>query len=310
MTANQFHPGEISDLRSRAEEKLGAAEAKPEERPPTAELKRLVHELQVHQIELEMQNEELRRTQIELEASRTRYFDLYDLAPVGYFTLSENGAILEANVTGANLLGVSRRELLQRPLTRHVFPDDRDIFYKHHKQIFAMHVPQACELRMLRKDAAPFWARVETTAPRESENGMSVTRVVMCDITEQKDEQNALSRATFCIEQAGDGILWIDSEGKVVFANQKACEFLEYSREELGAMTLFDFNPMFTPEKWMSHWEAVRQRKAFVIETCHRSKTGRFFPVEVCVNYMTFAGKEYDAPLFVKSASERRLRSG
>ena len=80
-------------------------------------MKRLVHELQVHQIELEMQNDELRRTQSELELSRTQYFDLYDLAPVGYFTLSEKGMIL-GNLTGANLLArADMSELLQQPMT-------------------------------------------------------------------------------------------------------------------------------------------------------------------------------------------------
>jgi PAS domain-containing protein len=80
--------------------------------------RRNLHELRVHQIELEMQNEELRRTQQELEASRERYFDLYDLAPVGYFTLSEQGLILEANLTAAKLFGVARGVLAKRSWKR------------------------------------------------------------------------------------------------------------------------------------------------------------------------------------------------
>ena len=99
------------------------------------EAKRLLHELHVHQIELEMQNEELRRAQQELEASRTKYFDLYDLAPVGYVTLSEKGLILEANLTAANLLGVERGQLLQQPLTRFIVSEDQDICYRHRKQL-------------------------------------------------------------------------------------------------------------------------------------------------------------------------------
>ena len=114
-----------------------------------------------------------------------------------------------------------------------------------------------------------------------------------------------LRRANFCIQQANDGILWFDPEGRIVFANQRACEVLEYSREELQAMTVFDINPMFTREKWIPHWEAIRQRKAFVMETCHRSKTGRIVPVEISVNYMQVDGKEYNCT-FARDISERK----
>src|SRR6202011_2882519 len=114
-------------LRKRAEamarEKAAQAPENLEARTPEA-LDRTLHELRVHQIELEMQNEELRRTQEELEASRARYFDLYDLAPIGYFTLSEEGLILEANLTAAKLLGVTRDALVKQPLSRFVFPED------------------------------------------------------------------------------------------------------------------------------------------------------------------------------------------
>src|ERR1041385_2345335 len=112
-------------LRKRAE---ALAAAKAGEMPENLEVRspevarRALHDLRVHQIELEMQNEELRRTQEELEVSRARYFDLYDLAPVGYFTLNEQGFILEANLTAAKLLGVGRAALVKQPLSRFILP--------------------------------------------------------------------------------------------------------------------------------------------------------------------------------------------
>ena len=146
----------------------------------------------MHQIELEMQNEELRRAQGELEASRARYFDLYDLAPVGYFTLSEQGLILEANLTAAGLLGVARSALVKQPLTRFILPEDQDIYYRHRKQLFETGAPQVYELRMLRADAAPFWARMEATAAQDAD-GAPVCRAVMSDITTRKQAEEKLA---------------------------------------------------------------------------------------------------------------------
>ncbi len=117
MTSKGDRPADAADLRRRAEEKARAKDVQTQKTLSAKEAGRLLHELQVHQIELEMQNEELRRAQGELESARARYFDLFDLAPVGYFTLSEQGLILEANLTGAGLLGVERRELVKKPLT-------------------------------------------------------------------------------------------------------------------------------------------------------------------------------------------------
>src|SRR3990172_4427764 len=89
--------------------------------------RRTLHELRVHQSELEMQNEELRRAQAELDAVRARYFDLYDLAPVGYCTLAETGLILEANLTVANVLGIARGGLVRQPLSRFIRDEDQDL---------------------------------------------------------------------------------------------------------------------------------------------------------------------------------------
>ena len=192
MTEKQIHPDDFADLRRRAEEKARADEAQTQETLSPEEAGRLLHELQVHQIELEMQNEELRRAQGELEASRARYFDLYDLAPVGYFTLSEQGLILEANLTGAGLLGVGRRDLVKQPLTRFILPEDQDIYYRHRKQLFETGAPQVYELRMLRADAAPFWARLEATEAQDAD-GAPVCRAVMSDITARKQAEEKLA---------------------------------------------------------------------------------------------------------------------
>ena len=158
MTSKDDRPADAADLRRRAEEKAHTDEAQAQKPLSPKEAGRLLHELQVHQIELEMQNEELRRAQGELEAARARYFDLFDLAPVGYFTLSEQGLILEANLTAAGLLGVERRDLVKKPLTRFILPEDQDIYYRHRKQLFETGTPQVYDLRVLRADADPFWA--------------------------------------------------------------------------------------------------------------------------------------------------------
>jgi PAS domain S-box-containing protein len=145
----------------------------------------------VHQIELEMQNEELRRTQEDLEVSRGRYFDLYDLAPVAYFTLSEQGLVLEANLTAAKLLGVVRGALVQQPLSRFILREDQDIYYLNRKALWETGAPLSWEMRVLRKDAAPFWVRVESTIVADA-GGASVCRAVVSDITESKRAERTL----------------------------------------------------------------------------------------------------------------------
>ena len=162
---------------------------KKQEAISTEETLRILHELQVHQIELEMQNEEMGRAQAELNAARTRYFDLYDLAPVGYVTVSEQGVILEANLTAATLLGVARGTLVKLLLTRFILKEDQDIYYLHRKQLLDTGEPQACELRIVKKDGTAFWAHLAETMAKD-ESGARVCRVVMSDITERKKAES------------------------------------------------------------------------------------------------------------------------
>lgn len=150
------------------------------------EIRRTLHELRVHQIELEMQNEELRRTQAELDISRARYYDLYDLAPVAYFTLSKRGLILEANLTAVTMLGSARSFMVKRPLSQFIKSEDQEIYYKHHKELFKTDLPQVCEIRMLSQDGKKmFWARMESTMAQNTE-GESTCRTVISDISDRK----------------------------------------------------------------------------------------------------------------------------
>lgn len=185
-------PDEISDLRRRAEEMLLKQPGAQDKIRP-ADVQRLVHELQVHQIELEMQNQELRRIQQELEASREKYFDLYDLAPVGYVTLNEKAMILEANFTAAVLLGTERRHLVRHPLSRFIVREDQDIFYRHRKQLVETREHQECDVMIMKGDGSRIWARLESVASKE-DDGKPAFRTAIIDITKRKEMEAELVR--------------------------------------------------------------------------------------------------------------------
>ncbi len=190
-------------LRQRAEEKARATGDQDLEALSPEETRRLLHELRVHQIELEMQNEELRRAQEALEASRARYFDLYDLAPVGYVTISTEALILEANLTAATLLGASRGALVKQPLTRFILSEDQGIYYRHRKQLFETGEPQVCEIRMVRQGGRLFWARLEATVAQDNDSGAPpvACHVVLSDITERKQAEEALQAYSERLEE-------------------------------------------------------------------------------------------------------------
>ncbi len=142
MKNKDIHPENDAELRCRAEEIARGKMAQSTENIQSLspeETCRMLHELRVHQIELEIQNEELRAAQQELAAERGRYFDLYDLAPVGYCSISEKGLILEANLTAATLLGMARGALVMQPITRFIHNEDQDIYYLCSKQLFETH---------------------------------------------------------------------------------------------------------------------------------------------------------------------------
>ena len=159
-----------------------------------ADPRRLLHELQVHQVELEVQNTELQEARNRMEALLEKYTDLYDFAPVGYFSVDEQGRILEANLTGAALLGVERSRLISRRLPRYMVPTSQPIFAAFLERVFAGTGKQVCEAALLRQDAAAFWASFHGTSAISVSGPPKWCRVAVSDITSLKQAEVAQGR--------------------------------------------------------------------------------------------------------------------
>jgi PAS domain S-box-containing protein len=190
---------------------------------------KLTHELLTRQIELELQNEELRRAQIELEQSHRRYVDLYDFAPVGYLTLSNKGIILQANLTAADMLGVERQDLLHKRLSTFILEEDQEIYDHHQKNIPASEDFQTCELRMRTKEGKLFHVDMKSSrAPVLAGNGQQV-RSILVDISDRKTYEESLRRSkeewaeTF--DSIDDIITLQDKDMRIVRANKAAGRF-------------------------------------------------------------------------------------
>ena len=155
------------------------------------DVQRLVHELRTYQIELEMQNDELRRAQEELEESRKRYAHLYDLAPVGYFTFDHHGIIREVNLTGADMLGEERRSLLGKPFSVFIHKDDRNHFHLHRTGTLQQGTRQTAEMRLTRKDGSVFFAQLQSRAD-DGDGNPALCRTAAIDISDRKQTEDEL----------------------------------------------------------------------------------------------------------------------
>jgi PAS domain S-box-containing protein len=197
------HTSEVSttqpQLRQRAEAALQQTPARLDR--PDVDLQQVLHELQIHQAELAIQNEDLREQQYALAVSRDQYMALYDGAPAGYVTLDTRGGILEANLTAATLLGVSRRSLVGTSLTHAIVRDDQDTFYFHRNRVFETQTVQTCDLRMQRPDGTVFMACLESWSLAEETGPATRCFTILSDITARTQAEEALRQAHDSLEQ-------------------------------------------------------------------------------------------------------------
>jgi signal transduction histidine kinase len=213
------------DLRRRAEEQLKAKAPETHFYRTDFESERLLHELQVHQIELEMQNAELRQVRDELETALEKYTDLYDFAPVGYFTLGRDGAIHAVNLRGADLLATERTRLLGRRFGPFVADGARPHFSEFLEKVFAGNGKESCELALTRAGNSPFFVQIEAV---DCGSGQEC-RVAVIDITDRKRAEVEIQRQASFPLMNPNPVLEMDANGKMTFCNPAAKKILENS---------------------------------------------------------------------------------
>jgi len=233
-------------LREKALEMLAQFPVVPGEMPGKTP-EEVIHELQVHQIELEMQNEELRNTQLALEESRQRYSDLYHFAPVGYFTITPEALIKEVNLAGSALLGVTRQKLINARFRRIVTAKDQNLWDQHFLSVLQEEKKQTCELMLKRQDGSTFYAGLESIR-MEVSRGAFLVHTTVTDITERKHMEEVVRQSearyrTAVIEEIEEGYYEVDLAGNFTFVNNSMIRQLQYSREELIGMNYRTYIP-------------------------------------------------------------------
>jgi PAS domain S-box-containing protein len=194
-----------------------------------SDMQKLIHELRVHQLELEMQNDKLRRIQAELDTAQARYFDFYDLAPLGYATVDELGLVLNTNLTTAAMLGLHRNQLTGQALSRFIELEDQSSYYLMLQNLFRTGSAQSCELRMCKHGGFPFLARMDAIAVR-GDAGAPVLRLALIDITEKHasaEAATAKAEATAndkfmqaILNSVNAKIVVLDPHGVIRFVNE------------------------------------------------------------------------------------------
>jgi len=253
-----------------------------------------VHELHVQQIELELQNEELREAQLKLEDSRHRYFDLYNFAPVGYFTLNKEGIISDVNLAGAALLDVEKLYLNNTPFIKYITPDHQNKFHHHIMKVLETGTKQSIEIKLLKANN-PFYANLETINVTDEHGNFKEFRITVTDINDLINTGKALKdseeryREIFYNNHVV--MLLIDPDsGNILDANPAASTFYGYTFDELIKMKISDFKVSDRELVREEMQKAVsKQKNHFIFK--HRLSNGDIRDVDVYSGIIDNEGK-------------------
>ncbi|MDO9424257.1 MAG: EAL domain-containing protein [Methylobacter sp.] len=244
--------------------------------------KKLLHELQVHQIELEMQNEELLIAQTEVEANLERYTELYDMAPVGYLTLGRDGAIHQINLKAARQLGIFRSQLKQQRFSSFIGADSLPVFNDLLSGIFVGKTAQSCELTLLPADRSPtLIVQFEAIANDDDQS----CRVILIDITERKGNEEKLKLANLVYQAIGEAIMVADADSRIVTVNPAFTELTGYTLQEaVGCSTTLLKSGHQNEAFYQIMWHALETTGRWQGEIWNRRKNGETYLEWLTIN--------------------------
>ncbi|TAN48726.1 MAG: PAS domain S-box protein [Methylococcaceae bacterium] len=237
----------------------------------------LLHELRLHQIELEMQNAALRCAQIELEASRDRYLDLYEFAPVGYLTLNRDALIIKANLTMVTLLGVERNKLLQQRFAAFIAPADRDRWHRFFTRALRRNEKHSGEFMLNSADGSRIHARLDCL--RRTVASSPALRMICTDVTAQRLSETVLRLQSAALEAAAEAIFITDCHGVIVWSNSAFSILTGYRTDEVIGRRPQDLvkSGQHGPALYRDLWETILSGQVWRGELINRRKDGTLY---------------------------------
>jgi len=260
--------------------------------------------------------EEKKQAEEALRKSEEKYRVLFETMAQGVVYQNAEGNIISANPAAERILGLSFDQMIGRtsmdPRWKSIHEDGSDFPGETHPAMVALKTGERVKDTIMGvfnpKEEDYRWTIINAVPQyREGATRPYQVYTTLDDITDLRRTERTLYFTQFAIDRSSDAAFWMGSDARFVYVNEAACRALGYSQDELLKMTVHDIDPDFPQEVWPGHWEDAKQRGSLVLESRHRTKDGRVFPVEISVNYLEFEGKEYNCA-FARDISERKKK--
>lgn len=246
-----------------------------------------------------------KKAETALKESEEKYRMLVEINRDIIFSLSPDGRITYVSPQVLPQLGYTQEEVTGRVFSVFIHPDDVPILIRHMQDHFKGDSQvMTDQFRLQKKDGSYRWFEDKSIYTRDI-HGMPLLIGALRDITERKKDEEILRLTQLSVDRAAEGVVWISPQGRLLYVNDQECRMMGYSREEMLQLSVWDINPLRTPESFHERWNMFREKKTWVMDSMHRKKNGEMIPVEVTGHYISVGGEElYYA--FVRDVTERK----